>query len=161
MNLHREIYENVDINITNDNKYIIFPSKFDCQLEIWLLESKICLYTIPYPKDFRVCIATSPDSRYLFYTSESNEVTQIEIEQNRPVAKYKGIHVNQLAAIAVSSDGKLFVSAGYRKCGNFCFYKVDTSNDETVETSESYGNLQKIDGSYWVTIFMHGKEGQK
>ena len=128
MNLHREIYENVDINITNDNKYIIFPSEHDCQLQIWLLESKICLYKIPYPKDFRVVITTSPDSRFLFYASEVNEVTQIEIEQNRLVAIYKGMHVGSFSAIAVSSDGKTVVTAGSK--GNFCFYKVDTNQNE-------------------------------
>ena len=61
-------------------------------------------------------------------------MTQIEIEQNRTVAKYKGKHVGQLASIAVSSDGQTVVTAGMK--GNFCFYEVDTKdtnhNDEAV-----------------------------
>ena len=60
----------------------------------------------------RICLITSPDSKYLFYTSNINEISQMDIEKHKVMAKYKGTHNSNINALSVSPDGKRLVSAG-------------------------------------------------
>ena len=75
LNLPRDVYENVDLNITNNNKFIIFPVQDDYIIEIWNVESKVLAHKIDEVNVEQITITTSPDSKYLFYTSDLNEIT--------------------------------------------------------------------------------------
>ena len=74
LNLPSDVYDNVDMNITNNNKFIIFPLTEDELIEVWNVESKVMAYKIDLPID-RICIITSADSKYLFYSSNTNEIS--------------------------------------------------------------------------------------
>ena len=109
------------MNITNNNKFIIFQVEEDEQIEVWNVESKVLAYKIPAPVE-RIAVITSPDSRFLFYTSELNEISQMDIEKHKVVARYNGSHTSSINAISVSPDGKRMVTAG--ETGQFCFYLI-------------------------------------
>ena len=108
LNLPREVYENVDLNITNNNKYIIFPVQDDYIIEVWNVESKVLAFKIDPVNSEQITIITSPDSKYLFYTSDLNEITQMDIEQHKIVAKYTGTHTSEISALSVTPDQKRF-----------------------------------------------------
>lgn len=74
LNLPRDVYENVDLNITNNNKFIIFPIQEEYIIEVWNVESKVLAYKIEPVNSDQISITTSPDSKYLFYTSDLNEI---------------------------------------------------------------------------------------
>ena len=112
------------MNITNNNKFIILPVTHAEHIEAWNVASKGLAYKIDVATkdDNQFALITSPDSRFLFYTSELNEISQMDIEKHKVVARYKGSHTSSINAISVSPDGKRMVTAG--ETGQFCFYLI-------------------------------------
>ena len=140
LNLPREVYENVDMNITNNNKFMIFPLQDDNLIEVWNVESKVLAYKIQDLMIDRICLITSPDSKYLFYTSKINEISQMDIEKHKVMAKYRGTHNLNINALSVSPDGKRLVSAG--EDGKFCMYLTPKFNEGDKEKLiENYNEL--------------------
>ena len=112
------------MNITNNNKFIILPVTHAEHIEVWNVASKGLAYKIDVATkdDNQFALITSPDSRFLFYTSELNEITQWDIKKKKVVAKFKGSHTSPISAISVSNDGKTMVSAGFS--GHFCIHEI-------------------------------------
>tara|TARA_B110000285_G_scaffold201172_1_gene235608 strand:- start:180 stop:809 length:630 start_codon:yes stop_codon:yes gene_type:complete len=108
--------------------------------------------------DGEITINTSPDSKYLFFTSNQNEISQMDILQRKVVAKYKGTHKESINTLSVTPDGTRFFSASYE--GELCFYQVPTIKKEDP-VNEYYGELPKpkTDDRYVKGINMQGDEG--
>ena len=159
LNLPREVYENVDMNITNNNNFIIFPIQDDYIIEIWDVESKVLAYKIDDLDSVdQITINTSPDSKYLFFTSDQNEISQMDILQHRVVAKYVGTHKGSITTLSVTPDATRLFSAGME--GELCFYQVPTiKKGDPVHVIKHYGELPEINDNYWMGINMQGEEG--
>jgi WD40 repeat protein len=159
LNLPREVYENVDMNITNNNNFIIFPIQEDYIIEIWDVESKVLAYKIDDLDSVdQITINTSPDSKYLFFTSDHNEISQMDILLHKVVAKYVGTHKSSITALSVTPDATRLYSAGMG--GELCFYQVPTiKKGDSVHEIQHYGELPEIDDNYWMGINMQGEEG--
>lgn len=82
----------------------------------------------------------------------------MDIEKHKVMAKYRGTHNSNINALSVSPDGKRLVSAG--EDGKFCMYLTPKFNEGDKEKLiENYNELPVHDYEYWMTIFMHGEEG--
>ena len=81
-------------------------------------------YKIDLDSVDQITINTSPDSKYLFFTSDQNEISQMDILQHKVVAKYVGTHKGFITTLSVTPDGTRLFSAGWE--GELCCYQVPT-----------------------------------
>jgi len=124
------------------------------------VESKVVAYKLYSDASNIQGITTSKDSKYVFYVSDTNEISQWDLIANKSVNKFKGSHNGQINFLGVSPSNKLMFSAG--EDGHFCFYKVPEVSEESEESvTKFYGELPKIENQYWVSLFMHEEEGDK
>lgn len=156
LNIPRKVYENNEMSITNDSKFIIATMESSNSIEIWSVESKVLAFKIKQVQPGKIAVACSEDNQYMFYTSDNNEVTQMELKYNNIVARYKGSHTGEIVDLSVSPDGERLVTAGAK--GELCFYMTpSTISEDIVKQVENYGELPKVSGGYKMVINMHGE----
>jgi WD40 repeat protein len=69
---------------------------------------------------------TDADSKFIFYTSNINEISQQSLKSWKEIYKYKGTHKSLSNILALSPKCETLISTGAD--GEFCFYKVETKN---------------------------------
>lgn len=82
LNFPKHIYKSsIVLYVTKDNNFIFIEDKSQQILEVWNLESKMMAFTLK-SECVDIGLATSSDSRFLFYTSDTNEILQYNLRKN-------------------------------------------------------------------------------
>ena len=127
LNIPRKIYERTELSITNDSKFIIAPLIEQQCVEVWSIESKVLAFKREQTQPEVIAVCTSADSKFMFYTSDKNEITQLDLNMNQEIAVYKGNHKGDIVSLTVSPDGSRLISASNQ--GEMCFYITPTDFD--------------------------------
>ena len=153
--ISQKAYENIDIIITKNNKFIFILDADNSCIEIWNVDSKVLVKNLP-TKSKNAGLTCSSDSKYLFHVTGDKEITQYDLEAAKDVQKYKHSHVKMITSLALNMTNKTLVSCCYG--GKYCIYDIPKKLDENsvIDSSELQGEAFR----YWLTIFMHGKEGK-